>query len=142
MELTEAQAAFLAEHHQAAMITVTPDGTAKPARIGLALIDGKLWSSGTVDRTRTRRLRRNPRATLFVFDAQSKWLGIEAAVTLREGPDVPGDSVRLMRVMQGRPEGPIGWFNGELDEEAFRRQMIAENRIIYEFEPTRVYGLI
>jgi hypothetical protein len=58
MKLADAELAFLVEHHSAAMVTVNPEGIAKVARVGVALIDGKLWSSGTEDRVRTKRLRR------------------------------------------------------------------------------------
>jgi hypothetical protein len=50
------------------MITVTADGTATAARVSVAVVDGLLWSTGTVDRARARRLRRDPRATLFMFE--------------------------------------------------------------------------
>jgi len=43
--------------------------------------------------------------------------------------------------MQGRPSGPLSWFGGELDEEAFLRTMVEEGRLIYEFDVLRSYGL-
>jgi hypothetical protein len=43
--------------------------------------------------------------------------------------------------MEGRPSGPLSWFGGELDEDAFLERMSAEQRLIYEFEPHRSYGL-
>ena len=58
---------FLDENHQAIMVTVRPDGTAHVARVSCGLVDGKLWSSGTVSRVRTKHLRANPNATLSVF---------------------------------------------------------------------------
>jgi hypothetical protein len=33
------------------------------------------------------------------------------------------------------------WHGNELDEEEFRRAMVDEQRLIYVFEPIRVYGL-
>jgi len=48
MKLTEAELAFLAEHHSAAMVTVNPDGIAKVARVGVAIIDGKQRSADAV----------------------------------------------------------------------------------------------
>ena len=143
VDLTEQQRAFLAEKNRvAAMITLRPDGTPASVRVGIALVDGKLWSSGTQDRARTRWLRRDPRSTLFVADAGGfGYLNIESRVRILEGPDAPELSVRLFRTMQQRPSGPLSWFGGELSEEEFLRKMVDEQRLIYEFEPVRVSGL-
>ena len=123
------------------MITVGRDGFAKPARVGVVLVDGKLWSSGTASRVRTERLRRDPRCTLLVFGGQYEWLAFETMVTILDGADVADQSVRLFRLMQGRPEGPLSWFGGEHDEEGFKRVMRDEGRLIYEFEVVRAYGM-
>jgi PPOX class probable F420-dependent enzyme len=142
VELTEQQRAFLEKARGAAMITLRGDGTPVAVRVGVALVDGKLWSSGTRDRARTRWLRHDPRSTLFVYDpAGFGYLNIESRVRILEGPDVPEQSVRLFRAMQNRPTGPLSWFGGELSEEDFRRKMVEEGRLIYEFEPERISGL-
>jgi hypothetical protein len=140
--LTDQQQAFLAATRSAAMITVGPDGYAKPARVGVALLDGRLLSSGTAARTRTRRLRADPRCTLFVFDAAASWLGLETNVTLLEGPDAHRLTVDLFRSMQGRPTGPLAWFGQEMEEDAFLRQLVEDERVLYEFEIVRAYGLV
>jgi PPOX class probable F420-dependent enzyme len=138
---SDQQRAFLQQTHSAAMITLRADGTPAAVRVGIALVDGKLWSSGTQDRARTRWLRRDPRSTLFVFDAAGvRYLSIESRVTILEGSDVPEQSVRLFRVMQSRPSGPLAWFGGERTEEEFIATMLDEQRLIYEFEPLRAYG--
>jgi PPOX class probable F420-dependent enzyme len=118
MNLSEQQLAFLEQNHSAAMITLRPNGTPHVARVGVALVDGKLWSSGTQTRLRTRHVRRDPRATLFVFDPAARYLGIESAVTILDGPDAPEQSVRLFQVMQAnmatRPAaGSLMWFGQE-----------------------------
>jgi Pyridoxamine 5'-phosphate oxidase len=141
MSLSDDDVAFLEEHHSAAMITVTAAGIAKPARVGVALIDGRLWSSSTNDRVRTRRLRRDPRCTLFVFDDAFAWLALETTVAILDGPDAPAQNLRLFRQMQGRPTGPLSWFGGDLDEEQFLQTMVEEGRLIYEFDVDRAYGL-
>jgi hypothetical protein len=140
--LSERQRQFIQDHNSAAMLTVGPDGYAKVARVGIAIFDGRIWSSGTKDRVRTSRLRRDPRSTLFVYDTASPlWLAIEATVTILDGPDVPEQSFRLFRQMQGKPTGPLTWFGGVLEEDAFLQTMADEGRIIYEFAPRRVYGI-
>lgn len=132
---------FLAKNHSAAMITIAADGMPRSVRVGVALVDGKLWSSGTAGRVRTRRLRRDPRCGLFVFDAGGfSWLGLDTTVTILAGPGAPALNVRLFRLMQGRPDGPLSWLGGELGEAAFLAKMREEERLIYEFNVQRAYG--
>ena len=124
--------AFLEDHHSAAVATIKPDGAPHVARIGIALIGDVLWSSGTRNRVRTRNLRRDPRATLFVFDprqAQS-WMGIESQVRILDGPDAPQKNLELYRALAGEPE----------DVEEYLAAMVREERLIYEFTIDRTYG--
>src|SRR3954464_5896408 len=93
-ELGEREREFLDANHSAAMITVGGDGVPKVARVGVALVDGRLWSSGTADRVRTRRLRQNPIAPLFVFDTAFAFLALETSVTILGGPDAPELNLR------------------------------------------------
>lgn len=141
MALSDRDLEFLKDNHSAAMITVGDDGRAKAVRIGVVLVDGRLWSSATADRRRTERLRRDPRCTLFVFGREWEWVTIEASVRILEGPDVPRLSVQLFRTMQNRPDGLISWFGGDLDDEAFMRVMVDEHRVIYELDVERTYGM-
>jgi hypothetical protein len=141
MGLSEKDIRWLREHRTAAMVTVGEDGLPKVARVGVALVDGRLWSSGSSGRVRTERLRKDPRCTVFVFDAGYAWLALETTVRILEGPDAPALSVRLFREMQGRADGTLSWFNKELSEEDFLKIMVEEGRLIYEFEVHRTYGL-
>jgi hypothetical protein len=141
MNLSEPDLGYLRDNHSAAMITVGGDGVAKAVRVGVALVDGRLWSSGTADRVRTERLRHDPRCTLFVFDSGFGSMTIESTVTVLDGPDAPNRNLRLFRVMQDRPTGPLSWFGAELDEDDFLRAMVDEQRLIYEFGVRRTYGM-
>lgn len=142
MTLSQAQVEFLEHNHAAAMITVADDRRAKAVRVGVALVDGRLWSSGTQDRRRTARLRRDPRCTVFVFEQPGpRFLTLETTASIIEGPEAVDCSVRLFRVMQGRPEGPLGWFGGELDKDAFRQRMVEESRLVYDLRIDHAYGL-
>jgi hypothetical protein len=123
------------------MITVGGDGRPKVARVGIAIVDGRLWSSGTEDRRRTARLRRDPWCTLFVFATGYAWLSLETTVTILDGPDAPALNLRLFRQMQSKPAGPLSWFGGELDEDDFLARMLEEQRLIYEFDVHRSYGM-
>lgn len=142
MDLTESQFEFLTSNRTAAMITAPPDGPAKAVRVGIAMVNGHLWSSGTEDRVRTERLRREPACTLFVFEDGPRYLSLETTVTILDGPDVPERSVELFRVMQDRPTGPLLWHGSELDLDTFREQMVTERRLIYQFDIDHAYGMV
>ena len=123
---------FLEHHHSAVMATIKKDGLPHVARISCGLVDGKLWSSGGQTRARTRFLRRDPRATLFVFggtDPQA-WMGLECRVTILDGPEAVDQNLALYRSLAGEPS----------DLEEYRAAMVTEQRLIYEFEITRAYG--
>ena len=147
MNLTDKDRAFLDAHHAAAMITLRADGTPHAVRVGVALVDGKLWSSGTKERVRTGHLRRDPRSTVFVFDSTWRWLTLETAVTILESPDAPRQNLRLFQVMQQHMTpapgpGHIMWAGQESSVDEFLRIMVTERRLIYQFAIRRVYGLV
>jgi uncharacterized pyridoxamine 5'-phosphate oxidase family protein len=131
---------FLQANPTAAMITIGTDGIPKVARVSVAMIDGRLWSSATEDRVRTRRLRKDPRCTLYVHDPHFGWLTLETTVTILERPYALSMNVRLFRLLQGRPKGMMDWFGGQLTEEEFLQKMVEEKRIKFEFEVHRSYG--
>ena len=141
MDLSDSARSFLETNHTAAMITIGEDGMPKAARCGIGLVDGRLWSSGTRGRKRTDRLRKDPRCTLFVFGAGFAWLGLETRVKILDGPDAPQINLRFFRSVQGKPSGPLSWFSGELEEDAFLQTMVDEGRLIFEFEITKQYGM-
>lgn len=124
---------FLAVHHAAVMATIRKDGQPHVARVTVALVDGKLWSSSTQTRLRTKFVRRDPRATLCVLDESNpgRWLGLETTVRILEGPDAPEQNLALRRVIAGDPP----------DVEQYLREKRAEQRLIYEFEILRAYGM-
>ena len=62
-------------------------------------------------------------------------------MTILEGPESIDQSVTMFRLTQGRPSGPLQWFGGELSEEDFRRTLLDEGRLIYEFDIIRSSGL-
>jgi PPOX class probable F420-dependent enzyme len=139
---------YLATHHTAAMITLRADGTPHAVRCGIALVDGKLWSSGVPQRVRTRHLRRDPRATLFVFgsgpDDRYSYVSLDCTVTILDGPDAAEFNRRLFTVMQAgleRPPGTLFWEGTPRTEDEFTQIMVGEQRLIYEFEVHRAYGM-
>jgi PPOX class probable F420-dependent enzyme len=143
MAFSEDEREFLEKNHSAAMVTLRPDGAPHVVRVGVALVDGKLWSSGIPSRVRTRHLRRDPRSTVFVFESGFGFLAIESRTTILDGPDAAQQNMRLFQVMQGRTAGTktLMWYGKELGLDEFVKVMQDEQRLIYEFEPTRTYGL-
>ena len=98
MQLTSGQREFIESNPSAAMITIGGDGYAKAVRVGVAIVDGNLWSSGTLDRLRTWRLRQDPRCTLFVFGSGYDALTLETVVTIIEGGGAVPRSVAGARI--------------------------------------------
>jgi PPOX class probable F420-dependent enzyme len=132
------------ENHSAAMTTLRADGTPHVVRVGVALVDDKIWSSGTQTRARTKHLRRDSRSTLFVFDSEWRWLTIECRVMILEGADAPDLNLKLFQVMQrgmGVPADQINWYGRALSHEEFVKVMVEEQRLIYEFDIVRAYGM-
>jgi len=135
---------FLESNHSAAMTTLRADGTPHVVRMGVALVDGRIWSSGTQTRVRTKHLRRDSRSTLFVYDNEWRWLGTECTITILDGPDAPQLHLRLFKVMQQGmlvPAGQINWFGRLMSHDEFLKTMVEEQRLIYEFNIVRAYGM-
>lgn len=140
--LTPEQLEFIASNPAVAMITVGKDGYAKPARIGIAVLDGGLVATATEDRKRTHRLRSDPRCTLYFNDAQFKYLAVETKVTIVDGDDGIDGTVRLVRHWQSAPEGPVTWYGETLEPDAFRQRMVDEGRVLFRFDVMKAYGLL
>lgn len=123
---------FLERNHAAVMTTLKKDGTPHVARVGVGLVDGKLWSSGTQTRVRTGHLRRDPRSTLVVLDYGDRysWMGLETTVTILDGEDAVDNNLALYRVLAGEPD----------DLQEYREAMVEEQRLIYEFSIHQTYG--
>ncbi len=140
MRLTPEQSEFVASHHAAAMITTSKDGLPKPVRIAYAVVDGRIWSSGTQYRARTKHLRRDPHSTLFIWDPVFDFLSIHTTVTILDGPDAPELNVRYFRALQGTTDGPISWMGAERSEQEFLDLMAADQRLVYEFSVDEAFG--
>lgn len=123
--------AFLEDYHAAIMATTRADGSPHVARVGVGLYEGKLWSSATQTRVRTKHLRRDPRCSLLVLGRHPQhWLGLDCSVEILDGDDAPMLNLALYRVLAGEPDDP--------DE--YLAAMVKEQRLIYEFHIERVYG--
>jgi PPOX class probable F420-dependent enzyme len=124
---------FLKDNHLAVMTTLRPDGSPHSVMVGVGLVDGRLWSSGTQDRVRTKHLRKDNRATLLLLNRDNpwSWISIDSHVTILDGPDAVDRNQALYQVITGGlPE----------NLEEYRQAMVDERRLIYEFSIDRTYG--
>ncbi|HEV8425493.1 MAG TPA: TIGR03618 family F420-dependent PPOX class oxidoreductase [Actinomycetes bacterium] len=129
--LSEQQRAFLQANHSAVMSTVDDHGRPHAVPVLCALIDGRLWSSGTDLRTRTRYLDARPYASLTVLTKGfwGEWLTVGGPVEIRRDNRVD-DNLRLYRAATGRDPD---------DLEVYRAAMVAERRLVYVLTPQRVF---
>jgi hypothetical protein len=82
-----------------------------------------------------------------VFDARWSALSLDSTVTILEGPDAPEQSLRLFQTMQqgldpAPSPGTVLWEGTERTPGEFLRIMEEEQRLIYQFEVVRSYGLL
>jgi PPOX class probable F420-dependent enzyme len=129
--LTSRQRDFLEANHSAIMATVDDRGRPHAVPVLCALVDGRLWSSGTDLRVRTRYLAAHPYASLTVLGKGfgGEWLTVSGPVETRREHRVE-DNLRLYRAATGRDPD---------DLEVYRAAMVAERRLVYALTPERVY---
>lgn len=144
-ELTEADRRFIAAHPHAAMVTVGADGRPKAVKMEAAVVDGRLESASHADKVRTRRLRRDPRCTLYFADGGYRWLSLETNVEIVSGPDAPPRLLRYFRVRDHKPSEPLDYHSDRshftaLDDDAFLKVMAEEDAVLYHFTITKTYG--
>ena len=129
--LSEHHRSFLAANHTAVMATVDDRGRPHAVPVLCALIDGRLWSSGTDLRVRTRYLEARPHASLTVLAKGfwGEWLGVSGPVEIRRDRRVE-DNLRLYRAVTGRDPDDLA---------AYRAAMVTERRLVSVLTPERVY---
>ena len=144
-ELPLEDARFIAAHPHAAMITVGADGRPKAVKMEAAVVDGVLESASHADKVRTRRLRSDPRCTLYFADDEYRWLSLEADVEIVEGSGAPAGLLRYFRVRDDNPAGLLDYHSDRshysgLDDDAFQQVMADEKAVLYRFTVTGSYG--
>jgi len=129
--LSQRHVAFLETNHRAIMATVDDRGRPHAVPVLCALVDGRLWSSGTERRVRTRYLAARPFASLTVLGEGfgGEWLTVSGPVETRRHHRVE-DNLRLYRAATGRDPD---------DLEEYRAAMVAERRLVYVLTPERVF---
>ena len=138
MTLSEALA-FVADRHQGVLTTIRANGRPQLSNIVFAVgADGLLRISVTETRAKTKNLRRDPRASLYVpGDTFWSYVVVEAAADLSAVAAEPHDAVveelvALYRQAQG--EHP--------DWDEYRQAMVDQGRLVVRLRPERAYGML
>jgi PPOX class probable F420-dependent enzyme len=136
VELSDALT-FARGRSEGVLVTLRHDGRPQLSNILYRFDADDARISITESRVKTKNLRRDPRASLYVpGDSFWTWVVLEGTVTLSPVAREPGDGaveqlVDLYRDARG--EHP-DW--GE-----FRRAMVDEGRLIARLRPARAYGI-
>ncbi len=141
----DAAISFIAAHPHAAMITVGGDGRPRAVKIEAAMVDGVLESASHADKLRTRRLRRDPRCSLYFADEQHAWLSLDVGVTIIDGEAAARALVRFFRVRDERPTGPLDYHSDRshhlgLSGSELEEVLAAEEAVLFRFTVERQYG--
>lgn len=123
---------WLADRHQAVLVTLRADGSPQTSNIAFALLDGVLKVSVTDDRAKTRNLRRDPRGVLHVL-GDSFWVYSSVSVTAdpTEITTEAGDAVG--RELLAVYEAITG--KAHPDPAEFFAAMVAEKRLVLRLTP-------
>ncbi len=131
--------AFARDRHQAALVTRRRDGRPQLSNIVYAMEpDGLARISVTEDRAKTKNLRRDPSASLYVpGDSFWSYLVLDGTASLSAVTAAPDDEtadelVDLYRSVRGEDHP---------DWEEYRRVMVEERRLVARFRPTHAYGM-
>jgi PPOX class probable F420-dependent enzyme len=130
---------FARARHQGVLVTLRANGRAQLSNV-LYLMDGDGVAevSITDDRAKTKNLRRDPRASLYIVgDSFWAYVVFEGTVELSAVAVDPHDEVvdRLVSYYR-RAQGE------HPDWEEYRQAMVDDRRVVARFTPERAYGLV
>jgi|SRR5271165_1806924 len=130
---------FVTGRHQGVLTTIRASGRPQLSNIAYAAgDDGLIRISVTDTRAKTKNLRRDPRASLYVVgDTFWAYAVVEAEAELTSVTTDPHDAtaeelVAVYRQVQG--EHP--------DWEEYRRAMVDQARLVVRLRPERAYGML
>ena len=139
MELADALA-FAAARHQGVLVTRRRDGRPQLSNILYATDDaGTVRISVTETRAKTKNLRQDPAASLYV-PGDSFWAYVVldgtaelSATTTAPDDDAAEELVALYRAVRG--EAHPDWAE-------YRAAMVQERRLVVRLHPTHAYGMV
>ena len=131
---------FAHDRHQGVLVTIRRDGRPQLSNIiYLMEPDGSTRISVTEDRAKTKNLRRDHRAALYVV-GDSFWQYAVLDGTVQLSPpaadprdDVVNELVEIYRQIRGEDHP---------DWDDYRRAMVEERRVVLNFHPTTAYGIL
>ncbi len=137
MELTTALE-FAHDRRNAVLTTLRTDGRPQQSVIFYVAETDRFTISITDSRAKTRNLRRDPRAALFIAgDSVFEWVSLDGTVSLTEVATDPNGPVADALVEQYRRG------NGEHEDwAAFRRSMVDDGRLLATFTATSATGIL
>ncbi len=131
---------WLAGRHHAVLVTLRRDGTPQTSNISFGFdAERETFSvSVTDDRAKTRNLRRDPRAALFVpGDDVFTWVGFDGHVDLSPVARDPDDAT-VDQLVEYYRRGV-----GEHDDwDEYRRTMVHDRRLVATFVATSATGIL
>ena len=137
MDLTDALD-FVRPRRQGVLTTIRANGRPQLSNIMFVTRDdGSIMISVTDDRAKTRNLRRDPRASLYVLgDNFWQYVVLEAVAELSPVAADPHDATadRLVEYYKGGVGEHEDW-------EEYRAAMVKDRRLVLTLRPERAYGL-
>jgi PPOX class probable F420-dependent enzyme len=137
MDLDQALS-FATTRQRGVLTTLRRDGRPQLSNIMYVHVDGELRISVTESRAKTKNLRRDPRAALYVpGDDFWSYVVLDGTVVLTEVARQPDDAATELLVdyyRRGAGEHP--------DWDDFRATMVREGRLLARFTPTSSYGMV
>ena len=137
MDLTHALD-FVRPRRQGVLTTIRANGRPQLSNIMFVTRDdGSIMISVTDDRAKTRNLRRDPRASLYVLgDNFWQYVVLEAVAELSPVAADPHDATadRLVEYYKGGVGEHEDW-------EEYRAAMVKDRRLVLTLRPERAYGL-
>lgn len=127
---------FLESNQRGVLATLRANGMPQLSNIIYGVQDGVIGISLTVDRAKTRNLRRDPRASLHVTSTDFwSWVVVECDAELSPVAEAPGDPV----VQALRSQYQV--VNGDHPNWAeFEQAMVDDHRLLASLRPRHAYG--
>lgn len=129
---------FATSRSRAVLTTLRRDGRPQLSNVMYAKVDSEFWISVTDSRAKTKNLRRDPRAALYVpGDDFWNFVVLDGVVTLTGVAGSPDDEVveeLVQYYRRGAGEHP--------DWDDFRATMVREGRLLAKFVAHSSYGLL
>jgi PPOX class probable F420-dependent enzyme len=138
MDLTDALE-FVRPRRQGVLVTIRANGRPQLSNIMFVTQeDGSIVISVTDDRAKTRNLRRDPRASLYV-PGDNFWQYVVLETTVELSPVAADPHDATVDKLVGYYKGGVGEHS---DWEEYRAAMVKDHRLVLTLRPERAYGLV